>query len=99
MGVKPIYAVGLDAGSRRTQMVICVLEDGRLRLLGAGLVESQGWTKGRIADQRAVADCILAALRAAEANAGVSVEGAVVGIGGPTVRGANGRGVVELGHI
>ena len=32
MAAKPIYAVGLDAGSRRTRMVICVLENGRLRL-------------------------------------------------------------------
>ncbi|SPE41721.1 Cell division protein ftsA [Candidatus Sulfopaludibacter sp. SbA3] len=98
MAVKPAYAVGLDTGSRRTRMVICALEAGRLRFLGGASVESQGWLKGRIADQRAVTDCILAALREAEANAGVSVESVVAGVGGQTVRGANGRGVVELGH-
>jgi cell division protein FtsA len=99
MAVKPIYAVGLDTGSRRTRMVICTLEGGRLRFLGAASVESDGWQKGRIADQRAVTDCILRALHEAEANAGVSVEAVVAGVGGPTVRGANGRGVVELGHV
>ncbi len=99
MAVKPIYAVGLDTGSRRTRMVICLLEEGRLRFLGGASVESEGWQKGRIADQRAVTDCVLAALREAEANAGVSVEALVAGVGGPTVRGANGRGVVELGHV
>jgi cell division protein FtsA len=99
MAVKPIYAVGLDAGSRRTRLVICVLEAGRLRFLGGASVESQGWLKGRIADQRAVTDCILAALREAEANAGVSVGSVVAGMGGQTVRGANARGVVELGHV
>lgn len=99
MAVKPIYGVGLDAGSRRTRMAIFLLEEGRLRFLGGASVESQGWLKGRIADQRAVADCILAALREAEANAGVSVESVVAGMGGSTVRGANGRGVVELGHV
>ena len=99
MAVKPIYAVGLDAGSRRTRLVICTLEDGRLRFLGGASVESEGWQKGRIADQRMVADCILSALREAEASAGVSVEGVVAGVGGQTVRGSNGRGVVELGHI
>jgi cell division protein FtsA len=98
MAVKPIYAVGLDAGSRRTRMAICLLEEGRLRFLGGASVDSEGWQKGRIADQRAVTNCILAALREAEANAGVSVEAVVVGVGGQTVRGANGRGVVELGH-
>ncbi len=98
MAAKPIYAVGLDAGSRRTRMVICAVEGGRLRLLGAAAAPSEGWLKGRIGDQRAVTDSILAALREAEANAGVSVESVVAGVGGSTVRGANGRGVVELGH-
>ena len=86
-------------GSRRTRLAICLLEEGRLRFLGCGSVESQGWIKGRIADQGAVAASILAALREAEANAQVSVESVVVGMGGPTVRGANGRGVIELGHV
>ena len=27
------------------------------------------------------------------------MESAVVGMGGPTVRGANGRGVLELGYV
>ena len=99
MAVKPIYAVGLDPGSRKTRMVICILEDGRLRFLGASAVNSHGWMKGRIADQKAVSASILAAQREAEARAGVSVGSAVVAMGGPTVRGANGRGVVEWGHI
>ena len=42
---------------------------------------------------------MLAALREAEAMAGVSLEGVVVGMGGPTVRGANARGVLELGYV
>jgi len=79
--------------------VICALEGGRLRFLGCGVAPSQGWQKGRIADQSAVAESIRTALRQAEEKAGISAEGAVVGTGGPTVRGANGRGVVELGHI
>ena len=55
MAVKPMYAVGLDAGSRATRIIICLLEEGRMRFLGSGAVESQGWVKGRIADQHAVA--------------------------------------------
>jgi len=99
MAAKPIYAVGLDAGSRRTRMVICVLEHGRLRLLGCASVDSQGWSKGTIAGQRELSESIVTALRAAEAGAGVSVESAVVGVGGPTVRGANSRGALELGPV
>ena len=97
---KPMHAVGIDAGSRQTRVVICVYESGRIRFLGAGVAESQGWLKGRIADQNAVADSVLAALRAAEQSAGgVSVESAGVGMGGPTTRGHSGRGVLELGYV
>ncbi|PWU01189.1 MAG: cell division protein FtsA [Terriglobia bacterium] len=98
MAGKPTYAAGLDAGSRTTRLVICILEEGRLRLLGSSAAPSHGWLKGRIADQKAVADSILAALREAEAMAGISVESVTVGMGGQTLRGANGRGVVDLGH-
>ncbi len=45
MPEKPMYAVGLDAGSTKTRLVVCALED-QLRLLGCAVVESQGWSKG-----------------------------------------------------
>ena len=99
MAAKPIYAAGLDTGSSRTRLVVCTLEEGRLRLLGCAAVPSQGWLKGRIADQRAVTASILAALGEAEATAGAAVESVVVGLGGPTIRGANSRGVLELGYV
>jgi len=99
MGSKPIYGVGLDAGSRRTRLAVFLLEGETVRFLGCGESESYGWRKGRIADQGAAAESILAALREAEALSGVSIEGVVVGMGGPTVRGANARGVLELGYV
>ncbi|HTS62259.1 MAG TPA: cell division protein FtsA [Candidatus Acidoferrales bacterium] len=99
MAAKPMYAVGIDAGSRQTRVAICLLENGRVRFLGAGVSDSQGWLKGRVADQKAVSASILAALREGEACAQVSVGSAVVGMGGPTLRGANGRGAVELGYV
>jgi cell division protein FtsA len=99
MAAKPIYAVGLDAGSGKTRLVVCVLEEGRMRLVGCASVGSQGWVKGRIFDHRAVTESMLAALAEAEATAGVSVVSAVVGVGGPTIRGANGRGALDLGYV
>ena len=91
-------AVGLDAGSDWTRCVICRLEDGYLRFLGCGSAQSQGWAKGTISDQNAVSECMLAALREAESDAQVSVESAVVGVGG-AVRGANCRGPYDLGRL
>jgi cell division protein FtsA len=99
MGAKRIYAAGLDAGSRKTRLVICVLENGRLRIVGCSAVESQGWLKGRIADQGAVTETVLGALREAEAAAGFPIESVTVGMGGSPVRGANGRGVMEMGQV
>jgi cell division protein FtsA len=99
MAGKHILAVGLDAASVETRFVICALEEERLRLLGCASVPSRGWRKGKIADQKALADSILAAMREAELAAGVSVGSAVVGMGGPTVRGANARGVLELEYV
>src|SRR5438552_6789779 len=95
---KPIYAVGLDAGSLRTRFAIGVLESDGLRLIGFGETESEGWVKGRIADQRAASESILHAVREAEGMAQVTVESAVAGMGGPTVRGANSRAAIEVGR-
>lgn len=95
---KTLDAVGLDAGSAWTRCVICRLEDNCMRFLGCGSAPSQGWAKGLIADQTAVSECMLAALREAERNARTSVEGAVVGVG-TTVRGANCRGLHDLGRV
>jgi cell division protein FtsA len=98
MTSKTMYAVGLDAGSRTTRAVICVLERGRMRFLGAGSAPSEGWMKGRIADQVAVSESIRCAIAEAQASAGVNVESAVVGMSGQTVNGSNSRGALELGY-
>ena len=63
MEEKPKYAVGLDAGSLRTRFTIGVLEPSGLRLIGFGESASEGWVKGRIADQHAAAESILRSLR------------------------------------
>ena len=99
MAGKAIIAAGLDVGSSQTRLLVCALEKGRLRLIGCGAVPSQGWVKGKIFDQSAVTESILVALSEAEASAGVSVGSVVVGMGGPTVRGANSRGVLDMGYV
>lgn len=95
---KPIFATGLDLGSNYTRCVIALLEDERLRFLGAGSVPSQGWAKSRISDQKAVSECVLSAAEEAEAMAQTTIETVVAGMGGLTARGANSRGRVDLGR-
>ncbi|MGH9659208.1 MAG: cell division protein FtsA, partial [Bryobacteraceae bacterium] len=98
MEEKELYGVGIDAGSHTTRCAIGRLERDELRLLGYGEAESEGWTRGRIADQGAVSESILRALKRAERSAGVNVESATVGLGGPMVRGANSRAAVDFGR-
>jgi cell division protein FtsA len=98
MSTHSIFATGLDAGSNYTRCVIALLEDDRLRLRGYGSVPSEGWAKSRISDQRAVSQCVLAAVEEAEAMAQATIETVVAGMGGLTARGANSRGRMDLGR-
>jgi cell division protein FtsA len=98
MSTKATFAAGVDAGSTCTRCVIALLEDERLHFLGHGCVPSQGWARSRIADQKAVSDCVLAAVEEAEKRAQTAVRTVVAGIGGLTVRGANNRGRWDMGR-
>lgn len=91
-------STGLDTGTSFTRCVIALHEDERVRLLGYGCVPSDGWAKSRISNPHALSDCIREAVVRAENMAGVTVENVVAGIGGLTVRGANHRGLFDLGR-
>ncbi len=95
---KPQLAIGLDLGSQWTRCLMLAIEQGRLRYLIHSHAESNGWLKGRLADQRAVSATVRNVVREAEARAGVSVEAIVVGIGGSGVDGSNSRGLYEFGR-
>jgi cell division protein FtsA len=96
MPVKAKLAVGIDAGSSRTRCVICEIDEGEIRYLGAGSSPAQGWNRGRIDDGPALTASIKAAVEEAETTAQVLVEGAVIGIGGPAIEATQGRGVYEF---
>ena len=95
---KPEIAVGLDAGSAQTRCLILAMEDGRLGYLGHGEVESTGWSKSRLVDQKALTACVQSAVRRAEMEAHVPVDAMVVGIGGSGIDGHNSRGLYEFGR-
>jgi len=83
---KTEIAVGLDAGSAQTRCLILAMEDGRLAYLGHGEVESTGWSKSRVVDQKALTACVQSAVRRAEMEARVPVDALVVGTGWPEFR-------------
>ena len=94
---KSKLAVGLDLGSTSTRIVICTLEDYGLRFLGYGEAPVQAWNKARLADQEALVQSIRFALHEAETRAQISLESALIGVGG-CVAGVNSRGVYEFGR-
>lgn len=97
MSDKHQIAVGLDLGSAWTRCLILSSEGGRLRYLSHGELESNGWNKGRVADQQAVTACVQNVVREAERRARISIDSMVVGVGG-SIEGSNSRGLYEFGR-
>jgi cell division protein FtsA len=91
-------AVGLDAGSSKTRCVISTLENGQLRYRGHGETDGSGWSRGRLADQHALAESMRRAVQEAESRAHLLVDACTVGVGGTTVQGGYCRGVYEFGR-
>lgn len=91
------YIVGLDLGGAKTCALVCEpVENGRLRVAGFGAAESRGWRRGVIVNLDAAHLSIKKAVEAAEDAAGVPVDNAYVGFGGPHIRGVNSRGGLTL---
>ena len=97
MAAKAVYAAGVDAGSARTRCVLLLLENACVRLVGYGEARSQGWKKGGITDQNALAESIQTAVEKAERTAQVSIGSAVFGLGGGSITSSNARGGYEIG--
>ncbi len=97
MASKAKLAVGLDAGSTCTRIVICAIENESLKFLGHAEAPVQAWSRGRLSDQEALTRSIRAALQEAEKRAQVSPESVVIGVGG-SVSGTNSRGLYEFGR-
>lgn len=97
MGDKAKLAAGLDLGSASTRALICAVDDGALRYLGHGDACAQAWNRSRLADREGLAASIRAALQEAETRAKVSLESALIGVGG-SIAGVNSRGLYEFGR-
>ncbi len=85
--------VGIDVGSSKTCALIgYASETGNLEIAGFGVGESKGWRKGIIVNLDAAVLAIKKAVEVAEQAAGVAVDSAYIGVGGPHVRGVNAQG-------
>lgn len=91
------FVVGLDMGTTKVAALIGEFgADGRATIIGAGTSPSEGMKKGVVVDMDIAAESVRSAVAAAEAMAGVEVQGVCVGVSGPHVRSCNSRGVVAV---
>ncbi|HEX8984038.1 MAG TPA: cell division protein FtsA, partial [Bryobacteraceae bacterium] len=88
---------GIDVGTAKTCAVVAEITDHGLHYRGHGVSESQGMRKGLIVELDKAVKSVQKAVELAENAAGAPVEHAVVGIGGPHIRGVNSQGGFSLG--
>ncbi len=89
--------VGIDVGAASVSVVVAeAADDHRTVVLGCGRARHAGAPKGIVADLEAVTEAVRLAAEEAEAMASAPVERAVVGLGGPAVRGLNARSSVPV---
>jgi cell division protein FtsA len=97
MARRGTQVVGLDIGTTKVcALIVEPSESGLPTVLGVGTCPSRGMRRGVVVNIEACVAAIKQAIEEAELQAGVSVERAFVGIGGPHVRGLNSRGVVAI---
>lgn len=88
---------GIDVGSSKIATLISsISEDGRINLIGVSATPSKGVKKGQIVDIEAAVEAITESVESAERMAGVSIQNAYVGIGGPQIESINSHAVVAV---
>lgn len=98
MPSKDSYITALDLGSTKTCALICEpAGNGRLSVAGFGTAESKGWRRGVIVNLDSALLSIKKAVETAEDAAGVPIDDAYIGVGGPNIKGVNSRGGLNLG--
>jgi len=95
--MKRTKITGIDVGTTK----ICTImadTDGKSwpRILGVGVVPSQGVQKGMIVNFKEAKESILASVKQAEQSAGSKVESAYVGVTGRHINSMNNRGVISI---
>lgn len=91
--------VGIDIGSGK----ICTLvgevnEEGRIRVIGVGLVPSRGLRKGVVVNVEEATEALVDSVEEAERTSGYRIERAYVSLNGKHVSSRNSRGVVGVSH-
>ncbi len=89
---------GLDIGTTKTAAIIAEIEPGEEtpRLVGLGMVPSEGIRRGVVVDLEKTVRSISKAISDAELMAGVDVEHVIAGMAGDHIRSINSHGVIAV---
>jgi cell division protein FtsA len=90
------YVAGLDVGTTKIRTVIASPEEGKLRILGVGLVPAAGLARGIVVDREQATAAIKESVHRAERMAGLQISGAYVGISGAHIACRNVTGRIHL---
>jgi cell division protein FtsA len=89
--------VGIDVGTTKIGTLVARVEDdGRMRILGAGIEPSRGMRKGVPVDLPAASQAIARSKEKAERTSGLEINSALVSLAGSHVASVNSRGVVGV---
>jgi cell division protein FtsA len=94
---KPNLLTAIDLGSAKTCVMVAEITEGGLRYRGHGTAEARGTRKGLIVDLDKAVASVQKAAEEAESQVETPIERAVVGIGGPHIRGMGSQGGIPLG--
>jgi cell division protein FtsA len=88
--------VGIDVGTTKVCTLVGRVEEKTIRILGSGIIPSEGIKKGVIVDLAAAAQAITRSVEKAEQVSGVEITGALVSLAGAHVSSINSRGVAGV---
>ncbi len=95
--MKDKLVAGLDIGTTKICVLIARVKQGEdFEILGVGTAPSQGLKKGVISDIKKTSSMIKAAVRKAEARAGLKIKRIRASIAGSHIQGTNNQGFIKI---
>ncbi len=86
----------IDVGTTKVCTIMGDADDSGIRILGVGIVASQGLQKGMVVNLNEARDAIKRSVVMAEQSAGYKIDSAVINITGRHIHSSNNRGVIAI---
>ena len=89
----------IDIGTTKVSALIVELQENNgFKILGSGMAQSDGLSKGIVVDIHKTTEAIIDAVSQAEKQAGQQIDGAFIGLTGEHIKGINYSGVTSISN-